>query len=312
MSVIFSPDGSLNVAADPSDLPETGDDKNTRSGAMVRCKNMRTNEAGKAITRDGSAKLNTASIESAIWWIEEQAGNRYAFAGGEIYENEVSIDSGLTSAQWSAIKYNSFNDTTDNIFAINGTDRKRIESSTVYEWGIAAPTVAPTLSVGQGLGLTGKFNAKYTYVRKVGSVVVAESNPSPQGAAWVELNNQSLAVSITDSGDSQVTHVRLYRTLDNGVIYYHDQDIPAAGYTHGVSQTWEDTDNYFSGEAFKFTIDDVTHTTQNTYTWEEQLSASIEDGSGYSDGNNWWDEDDDRYQDYLDRLSQSDGLGGRK
>ncbi len=310
MSTFFSPDGSLNVAIDASDLPETGDGRNSHSGALVRCKNMRTNENGKAITRDGSAKLNAIAIETAIWWIEEQAGNRFAFAGTQIYENESSIATGLTSAQWVAIKYNAFNDTTDNIFALNGTDRKRIESSSVKEWGIAAPTVAPILTTGQGTGLTGLYNVKYTYLRKVGNVIVAESNPSKQATLYKELVDQSLAVEVAASADSQVTHARLYRTLQGGTIYFIDQEIPIATYTHGVSESFEDTDNYISGAAFKFTIEDTTHGTENTYTWEEQPNTEIEDGSGYSDGANWWDESAETFEEYVEILREQNGLGG--
>jgi len=312
MTVFFSPDGLLNVAADASDLPETGDQKGSRSGALTRCKNMRLNEIGKAKTRDGSSKINTTAIETAIHWIEEQGGTRYAFAGTQIYEDEVSIDSGLTNAQWAAIKYNAFNDTTDNIFALNGTDRKRIESSTVYEWGIAAPTTAPTLNAGQGEGLTGLYNAKYTYLRKVGSVIVSESNPSPEADVHLELNNQSLLVDVTLPTDTQVTHVRLYRTLAGGVIYYIDQEIPAAGYTHGVTESFEDTDAYISGEAYKFTIIDEAHGTENTYTWEEQPDTTIDDSSGYSSGNNWWDDDDEAAQRRDEKRAFRGQLGGRK
>ncbi len=307
MSILFSPDGSLNVAVDPSDLPEA----EGRSGALVRCKNMRTNENGKAITRDGSTKLNSSAIETAIWWIEEQAGSRFSFAGTQIYEDESSIDTGLTNAQWAAIKYNAFNDTTDNIFALNGTDRKRIESSTVYEWGIAAPTTAPTLTNGGGTGLTGKYNVKYTYVRKVSGVTVAESNPSQQADLYKELTDQSLAVDVAASADSQVTHVRLYRTLSGGVIWYQDQDIVAATYTHGVVFTHEDTNDYITGAAYKFTITDSTNSTEDSYSWEEQYDSDINDSSGYVDGSNWWDESDEAYQEYLNLLAELDGLGGR-
>jgi len=285
MSVLFSPDGSLNVAVDPSDLPETGDAKNSRSGAMVRCKNMRTNEPGKAITRDGSAKFNTTAIETAIWWIEEQSGSRYAFAGTKIYKNESSIGTGLTSAQWSAIKYNAFNDTQDNIFALNGTDRKRIESDTVYEWGIDAPTVAPTLSTGAGSGLTGQYNAKYTYVRKVGSVIVAESNPSPAADNNVVLADQSLSVDVTQSSDSQVTHIRLYRTVTNGSTYFLDLEIPANITTaYGYSESFEESDAYISGTGYKFSIEDTTNGTENTYTWEELHSDRDDDDTGLESG----------------------------
>ena len=307
MTVFFTPDGSLNIAVDASDLPEV----EGKSGALTRCKNLRTNEGGKAITRDGSTKLNTSAINAAIWWIEEQAGKRFAFAGTQIYEDEVSIATGLNDAQWAAIKYNAFNDTTDNIFALNGTDRKRIESSSVKEWGIAAPTVAPTLFNGQGVGLTGLYNVKYTYIRKVGSVIVAESNPSPSADEYEDVNDQSLAVDITSSADTQVTHVRLYRTLKDGITYYADQTIPATKYTHGVSQTWKDTDNYISGDAYKFTIPDSAHSSENTYTWEERPDILSDDGGGYSEGTNWWDDDDASAEDLLNIIEGTGGLARR-
>lgn len=161
--------------------------------------------------------------------IVEQGGVRYEFAGTQIFRNESSIVTGTTDAQWSAIKYNAFNDTTQQIFAINGTDRKRISGSDVYEWGIEAPTNTPTVSA-TGTGLTGSYKVKYTYCRKVGSVVVTESNPSPESASQ-SLSNQSLRVTWTASSDTQVTHVRVYRTLNGGSIYYHDQDLAIGAVT---------------------------------------------------------------------------------
>lgn len=296
--MILNPSGSLDVSSDPSELPDDG---------LTRCKNLRINQKGIAKTRDGSAKLNASAINAAIWWIEEQGGTRYTFAGTAIYSNESSIATGLTSAQWAALKYNAFNDSTEQIYALNGTDRKRIQSGTVYEWGIAAPADAPTLSVGQGTGLTGQYNARYTYIRKVGGVMVAESNPSPVGSLYLDLADQSLAVSVTAPADAQVTHIRLYRTESNGIIYYRDQDIPVATYAYGVCFTWEGTDAYLSGTAYKFTTSDATHSTENTYTWEETPGVETSDGSGYS-GGEWWEEYPEYYQQYLEYL-QSQGYG---
>ena len=258
---VFNPTGSLNVSVDAGDI---------KDGDFVRCKNLRIDQQGLAKTRDGSTKLNTTAINTAVWHIEEQAGDRYAFAGTDIYKNETSILGSLTNAQWSAMQYNAFNDTEKNIFALNGTDRKRIEGGVVYEWGIDAPTVAPTLTAGGGAGLTGQYNAKYTYVRKVGTSIVHESDPSDAADNAVVLNDESLAVGITDSSDTQVTHVRLYRTLAGGSIYYLDQEIAAAlTYTHGYSEGFEKTDAYIAGTGNKFTIEDTTNGTENTYTWEE-------------------------------------------
>jgi hypothetical protein len=300
--IVFSPSGSLNVAHDPSELPEQSDGKNISSGAMVRCKNLRLDQKGIAKTRDGSAKLNSVAIDTPVWWIEVQDGTRYAFAGESIYENETEIEDGLTSAQWAAIQYNAFNESSENIFALNGTDRKRIEGGAVYEWGIAAPDTAPTVSVGQGTGLTGQYKARYTYVRKSGDTVIAESDPSPESEI-IELNNQSLSVEIEQPTDPQVTHIRLYRTSADGLTYNHDYDIVAnlnwgygycfdweadnaafdtstiAAYSYGYTFFWETSE--ISGSGYKWSTSDGQFET--TYPWEGDYSvdwdASVSDDS---------------------------------
>lgn len=231
MGIIFRPNGTLDVATDPSELPEakgsvlTGDAGSIVSEALARCKNLCLDRKGMVTTRLGTDKINSSAMTSTINRIIEQAGKRYSFSGSRGYEDEVSIKTGLTDAMFSAILYNAYNSTTQNVFALNGTDRIRIESGAAYEWGISAPEDAPTLAAGASTGLTGAYNAKYTYCRKSGSTVICESNPSPAGAAAVTLANGSLSVTWTASGDSQVTHVRVYRTLAGGSTYYHDQDI---------------------------------------------------------------------------------------
>ena len=47
-------------------------------------------------------------------------------------------------------------------------------------------------------------------------------------AGAITLANTSLSVTWPASSDSQVTHVRIYRTLAGGDIYYHDQDFGVA------------------------------------------------------------------------------------
>ena len=278
MAVFWSPSGDLNVAHDPSDLPEQVDGNNIASGAMVRCKNLRLDERGKARTRDGSTKLNASAITTSLTWLEVQAGVRYAFGGGIIYEDETSLVSGLATSAWSAIQYNPFNDPTPNIFALNGTDRKRIEDGEVLEWGIEAPTIAPTLTVGTGKGLTGEYNAKYTYVRKVGTVVVAESDPSPAASATIILSDQSLSAAITQPSDLQVTHIRLYRTQNGGETYLFDSEIPAlTAYAYGYIHDWEATDEYIVGNGYHFTTTSDVEISDGTGT-----GASGETGAGGS------------------------------
>jgi hypothetical protein len=308
VAIIFSPTGQLDVSTDPSELPESGNGTDVVSGAMVRCKNLRLNENGKAKTRDGSAKLNTTAIATPIWWIEEQGGTRYSFAGEGIYSDESILESALTSAQWSAIQYNAFNETSLNVFALNGTDRKRIEDDVVYEWGIDAPTTAPTIHSGAGGGLTGIYKVRYTYARKVGSVLVTESDPSPASDP-VQLTNASIgSASFDQPTDEQVTHIRFYRTIAGGDAYNFDQEIPIDleyGYafcfdweegtgntvsedipavSYGITFDWEgEDDEYLEGGSYKYTNTDAEHETENVYTWEARYTEAVNWAATISD-----------------------------
>lgn len=229
MAIRFNPSGSLDIGSDPADLPVQMQDKMAVSGAMTRCTNLSLDRAGIASTRQGSAKLNVSPMDqTAINLLIEQGGDCYVFNGSKIYQNETAISTGLTAAPWSALLYNSYTSANQSIFALNGTDRKRITGGTVAEWGSDSPTVAPTIEAGAGTGLTGDYNAKYTYCRKEGTAVVWESNPSPAAAAAVTLANGSLKITYTAPTDSQITHVRFYRTSAGGSLYLHDQDVEIA------------------------------------------------------------------------------------
>jgi hypothetical protein len=243
VSVLFKPIGTLDVSSADTDLPEsrssllTGQrETDVASDALTRGLNVSTDRYGFAETRPGSSTVGTATGEE-LTHLTVQAGVRYGFGLTEIYRNESSILAGLTSGEWDSIQYNQFNDTDQQVFACNGTERKRINGSDVFEWGIAAPTVAPTIQVGASTGLTGDYLVKYTYVRKVGTTVVSESNPSPAAAAAVTLSNESLDITWTASSDPQVTHVRVYRTLANDGNYYVDQDIAVGTTTVDTTTT---------------------------------------------------------------------------
>jgi hypothetical protein len=233
--IYWKPNGSLDIASAPTDLPIESGNGSQSSVAMSRCKNLVLENNGKAKTRHGSSRPTGTSLNKIANFMIEQSGNRYTFTGENIYRDETLIASALNDAQWSAIKYNAFNDTTQRIFALNGTDRKKINGTTVNEWGITAPDAAPTLGVGAGTGLTGTYNIRYTYAVKSGTTVITESNPSPAASSGQALSNEDLDVAWTASTDNQVTHVRLYRTLAGGSIYYHDQDIAIGSVTIDTS-----------------------------------------------------------------------------
>lgn len=225
MPVRFNPSGSLDLGTDPADLPIQTTGKTAVSTAMTRCTNLNLDRSGIASTRKGSAKINAAGMDqTTVWRIIEQGGYRYSFAGTKLYRDETSIGTGLTSAAWSAILYNAYNSANKSIFALNGTDRKRITGTTIAEWGSESPTATPAIQAGTSTGLTGGYSAKITYCRKEGTAVVWESNPSP-APAGITLTNQSLKITWVAPTDSQVTHIRIYRTSSSGSIFLHDQDV---------------------------------------------------------------------------------------
>jgi len=303
MSILFKPNGTLNVATDPCDLEESVRDKVTdiiQSIHMTRCKNLRLDLSGVIKTRDGCTNLGTGTYP--VHRLIEQSGYRYLFASTGIYRNESSIETGLTSAAWAAMLYNSYNDTSEEVFCTNGTDRKRIDGSSVYEWGIDAPTTAPTITSGSEQGsLSGAYNAKYTYARKDGDTVICESNPSDPAVEAVTLDSGHLQMLVTQPTDDQVTHIRFYRTLTGGGIYYYDSDTPISdiitdgyfaitksweddgdsgleyydllGKNFSNSYSWEDDDGYFAGNGFLFTTEGTSYS--YTYSWESDYSTTV-------------------------------------
>lgn len=291
MAIKFIPNGLLNISTDPSLLPQDTNGKSEFSGAMIRCKNLSLDDNGVAVTRKGSRKLNTTAVDQTVSrGTIEMNGDRYLFAGTKIYKNESSIATGLTSAIWRAILYNAYNVTTQSVFALNGTDRKRITDSTIAEWGIDAPTTAPTLAgidyvithsweeenvtgaVKQfttektgsydyvfgweefyadiedhpevttatkygtfyfDLAAPARFRLTYTYCRKSGDSLECESNPYYPTAdsdgdydyTAMEIYQESgLKITWPVASDTQVTHVRVYRTLAGGTTFFYDSE----------------------------------------------------------------------------------------
>ena len=111
MTILFKPNGSLNVSTAATDLPQSKDDllggKNTVSEALQRCKNMHLDRNGLVRTRDGSTKTTGSATSIRPNLLIEMTGVRYAFGGTLILKDEVELENELTDAQWSGIKYNS-------------------------------------------------------------------------------------------------------------------------------------------------------------------------------------------------------------
>lgn len=161
-------------------------------------------------------------------------GNIYSFGTG-IFKNGVSLSTTITDPIVTGSMH-LYNTQTEACFLASAINYK-IVGSEVFQWGISPPTSASTIAY-SGTGLTGTFYYKYTYVRKVGGSVVGESNPSPVSATCSPAN-QEIVLTPTQSSDGQVTHIRFYRTLNNGVSggddFYYDGEISAGTVTFTTS-----------------------------------------------------------------------------
>lgn len=172
---------------------------------------------------------------------------------------------------WAAIHYSAYNSETESIFALNGTYRKRINGSNIYEWGIKAPFYPPiSIAAGASTGLTGDYNARYTYCRKERNSVVCESNPSLAADTVVALSNKSMAIIVPDPVDDQVNCIRFYRTVADGSTYYIDQDLnyfPTRA-DYACTQDWEEEEEYIDGVAYRFTTSNNIDNSEDCFTWE--------------------------------------------
>jgi len=228
----FKPTGTLNISASSTEV----------KGDMTRSKNLKYEQNAIAITRHGSSRPTDNVLGKQPVFLIEQGGSRYSFADTNAYKDELSLSAAnivatsLTdNSKWDAMIYNAFNDATERVFALNGTDRIKINGTTMEEWGITPPNIIPTIAVGAGTGLTGDYNVKYTYLVKSGSTILTESNPSGEAAAAQTLSNQDLKVTWTASADPQVTHVRIYRTVAGGSVFFFDQDVAVGTVTIDTS-----------------------------------------------------------------------------
>ncbi len=199
-------------------------------GMVVRAKNVVFDRDGIIEIRGGAVRGLHSTGGTAVLKLFEHNEDIYSWSNTDLYKNGVITDTAaeLTVARPEAVRYAAYNSSTDSMFFLNGTDRKRVEGAVTYEWGVAAPTAKPVLTDGSGSGLTGDYNVKYTFLRKEDSVIVYESNFSPTATSAIPLNDEALTVSgIESPSDSQITHVRVYRTTNGGSTYYKDTDITA-------------------------------------------------------------------------------------
>ena len=161
---------------------------------------------------------------------------RYNVTGTVLYKNGTSLLTGLSGTlRTSLLAMRPLQDTTTWTFIADLSGLRKEVGGTVRTWGIAPPGTAPVLAAGAAGALSGVYNVSYTYVRLDGTAVAHESNPSPTSLD-VTVTATTISVSgLTASTDPQVTHKRLYRTVNGGSTRLFDQQITNATTTATLS-----------------------------------------------------------------------------
>jgi len=203
-------------------------------------------QVGTILPRKGRVVMDGSStLGSPIRTLVRHLGRRYQVAGSALYRNWTPILVGLSADPATAttvVPYRPLNDDTTWSFIADPalTPLMRKDSgSLVLNWGIAAPLAAPVLSAGASTpNLNGTYAAIYTYARVTGGGKLAsESNPSASPGG-IPLSAQALNVAVVASTDPQVTHIRIYRTLQGGSQFFFDQQV--SNTTQTVSSTQVD------------------------------------------------------------------------
>src|SRR3990172_6833609 len=142
---------------------------------------------GTIVLRKGRTKqFSTALSDLVIRRLGKINAKRYQVAGTAVYRDQTSILTGLSSNLITTLlSFRPLNDTTLWGFIADDGLMRKDDGTNTRIWGIVAPTATPGVSaVGSGGSLSvGDYLIKFTYVRKDGSSVAHESNPSPASVA---------------------------------------------------------------------------------------------------------------------------------
>lgn len=187
-----------------------------------------------------TAQFVTPLVDLAIRRLARVNAVRYQVAGQSLYRDQTRIVPGtLSSNLITTIKpFRSLNEASVLAYIADDSAMRKDDGTTLTTWGLAAPLVAPSAAASTGAGnLSGAYQVRYTWARKVGATIAQESNPSPASAS-LSLTAQNIEItSLQASADPQVTHTRIYRTLSGGLLFLFDQEVAVGVTTVTSSQT---------------------------------------------------------------------------
>lgn len=197
---------------------------------MAELINFDLHESDGIATRRMSGIL-TYTLDDAVTMITDFEGSLYAGTrAGTLYRNGGSFDTGYGES----ITARNYIDPDDVsvLYLASQEKMQRVRDGIVYPWGLTPPIAGPTLvpDAGSAAYPLGTYSFVYTYVQKVGSTIVQESNPSPASTrATVSSSFNTFLVTLAGTTTAGVTHMRVYRSNDGGSAYFLDEEVANPG-----------------------------------------------------------------------------------
>lgn len=120
----------------------------------------------------------------------------------------------------------SFQSVADTLYMANAAELKKWDGTTLTTWGIATPVTAPTITPQAG-ALSPTVGYTYVYVYKNSSTGHI-STASPVSASTGPQTSKQFLIEGTDTSDTQVDKVEIYRTKDGGSLHFFLTEIAEA------------------------------------------------------------------------------------
>jgi hypothetical protein len=233
---------------------------------------------GSPTLRKGRTVLRTLS-GGAVRRLLTAGPTRYSVSGATLYAEGTSLVTSLDASLRTALQpQRPLTDPLTWVFVADDSGMKKTSGGVVRTWGVAAPTAAPTLAAGAASSLSGVYTVSFTYVRKSGTALCHESNPSPTSLPITITSTNISVTGLTDSSDAQVTHKRIYRTVNGGSTRLLDQEI-----AQGVTTATLSVADTALGAAVE-TDNDLPPTTHALALHQEHLFLLDSDNPDYL----WW------------------------
>ena len=189
-------------------------------------------------TRDGYTSYTNSGLPAAamegMYVFKDSGANKYliGYSDAALYvEGATGVFSSIKGSLTAGNPWN-FATLADWAIGCNGVDEPvKYNGTTAYDLKVAVPATAP-LSAENGAGvLDGTYQYKITYVSSSG----AETNPSSSSTPLGPMTSKQVELTSIPTGTGDVASRKIYRTLEDGTVFYYLATIP-----DNVTTSYED------------------------------------------------------------------------